>query len=354
MKQTKCSVILFPILCLLVCLTLFFMAGPSQVLAAEKPVVKLRYGCYMTKSSLDAPPFWFLEEVSKRSGFKIQVEEYFSGTLAKAPDCLDALGKGVYDLGWVSSAYTPGKTPFSMMVASACLVGKTTKSVLAANDEFVRVFPPAEAEYTRANVKYLFSTGVYHYDFIGTKAIKTLADVKGTKGRTYGYQSKAWAALGGVPVTISITEAYDALQKGMVDGVMSPPNYTYSTFRFYEVGKHFTKMNFGCIPAAFLINQNTWKKLPEAVKQAMVEVIKEIPAKGAEMITAPELGAIESMRQKGVAIHTLSDEDYKSLDKLGITIADMLVDDLTKKGVKDVRKGMDIYLKLLNKYLAQE
>lgn len=355
MKQMRRTMDVFSILCLLVCFLFLCFAGPGQVFAADQSVIKLRYGNYTAKSGIDDLAEWFFNEVSRRSGVKLQVEYYHTGTLAKAPDCLNALGVGVYETGWISPAYTPGKIPYAMMLNAACLVGKTIPSLLAANDEFERTFAPAEAEMTQSNVKYLFTSGVWQYCWTGTKPIKSLADIKGLKGRTFGYQSKAWAALGGVPVNISISEAYDALQKGMVDGVLMSPNTASTSLRLHEVGKEFTKLNFGCLPVPVLMNLNTYNKLPDVVKKTMLEVSKETPKKGEELIAGPELGAIENMRKAGVnIINTLPDEDYKTMDKLGITITDMLVEDLTKKGVKDVRQAMDIYLKLLDKHLAQK
>ena len=354
MKQMRRTVNVISCLCLLSCFLLLSFAGVAQVSAADKPVVKLRYGSYTTKLTIDDLAVWFLDEVSKRSGVEIKVDYYYSGTLAKAPDCLNAISTGVYDVGWVSSAYTPGKTPYSMMTNSACIVAKNVYSLLTANNEFVQTFKPAQDEFKKANMKYLFSSGAWHYCWIGTKAIKTLEDVKGKKGRTFGYQAKAWSALGGVPVSISAAESYDALQKGLVDGILMTPNLSHGAFRFSEVGKQFTRLDFGCLPVPFLINLDTWNKLPEVVKQAMVEVSKETPKKGVDLIAGPELGAIEKMRKAGVAIYTLPDEDHKRLDKLGATIMDQLVEDLTKKGVKDARQAMDLYLKLLDKYFAQE
>ena len=334
-------------------LTTFFITTPL-IFAKDKPVVKLKYGSYIPRSSLDDPVFCFFSEVSKRSGVKIDVDPYFSGTLAKPQDCLNAIGIGVYDIGWISSAYTPGKLPYAMMVASAPIVAKSIHSLLAANDKFVQSFKPATAEYKRSNVKYMFSTGVWHYDYIGTKPIKSLDDIKGVKARTYGYQSKAWVALGGVPITLSITESYDALQKGIVDGVLSQANHMDHTFRMSEVAKNFTKLNFGCCPAPVIINLDTWNNLPEIVKQTMLEVAAEMPERGGKLIIAPELEAIENMKNKGVIVNQLSIEEQKRLSQLGITIADQLVDDLSARGVKEVRKAMDIYLSNLDKYSKEE
>jgi len=354
MKHNKGLMKVFGIPCLLVCVMFMCLTGPGQVFAKEKSVIKMRYGSYAPKTSVDEPVMWFIDEVSRRSGVKIELETYFSGTLAKAPDCLSAISEGVYDIGWISSAYTPGKLPYAMMVGSTPLVARSVYSLLAATDEVVRTFEPAEAEYKNAKVKFLFNSGIWHYDYIGTKPIKTLDDIKGIKARTYGYYSKAWSALGGVPVTISIMEAYDALQKGIVDGVLIQAFFMEHGLRLSEIAKHFTKLDFGCLPTPVIMNLETWNQLPETVKKAMQEVAKEMPKKAVQLITSPELGAIDRMKAKGVMVNILSAEDTTRLIELSSVISDQIVNDLAARGVKDTRKAMDIYLNALDKYLAQE
>jgi len=353
MKQNRLKTNVWSIY-LLACILFLFFAGAGQVFAKDKSVIKLRYGSYAPKTSIDAPAMWFIEEVSKRSGVKIELETYFSGTLAKASDCLSAIGEGVYDIGWLSSAYTPGKLPLAMMVGSTPLVAKSVYSLLAATDEVVNTFEPAKAEFKKAKVKFLFNGGIYHYDYIGTKPIKTLDDIKGVKARTYGYYSKAWAALGGVPVTLSITEAYDGIQKGMIDGVLTQAFFMVHALRLTEVAKHYTKLDFGCIPAPVIMNLKTWNKLPEAVQKAMIEVAQEMPKQGAKLIVGPELSAIDTMKKQNVTINYLSEKDKAQVMKLSKDISDQLVNDMTARGVKDAREAMDIYLKALKKYRAQE
>lgn len=337
--------------CLIIALAgLLLMTIPTGFASAKTDTIKLRYGSYSPRGIIDDPILWFFEEVSKRSGVKIKLEPYFSGTLAKPMDCLDAIGYRAYDVGWISPAFTPGKTPLAMILGSTPLVAQSIYSMLSAADEVVRTCQPVMDEFLKAKVKFLFHTGVGQYELISTKPVKSLENIKGLRVRTFGYQAKAWAELGGTPVTIPITDAYDALQKGVVDGVLTQPFSMYKGLRLYEVAKNFTKVDFGCLPAPVVMNVDAWNELPENVKKEMVALVGGIPAEADKFLTNPDLSSIEGMKKEGVAIYDLSPEDKARIQETGQVIAQSIVADFTAKGVSGAKDVMDMYLKALEKY----
>jgi hypothetical protein len=54
------------------------------------------------------------------------------------------------------------------------------------------------------------------------KPVRTMANAKGMKIRSTGFSAKVAKALGGVPVAMGQGGAYEALQKGVVEGTLSP------------------------------------------------------------------------------------------------------------------------------------
>jgi TRAP-type C4-dicarboxylate transport system substrate-binding protein len=351
MKKRENSKALIGSAYLAVALAVFsLIIGLALPTSTEAQSIKLKYGSYGPQSVIDDPVLWYINEVSKRSGTKIEVETYFGGILAKPADCLDAIGTGVYQIGWISPVFTPGRTPLATIPNGTPLVVPTLTVGCKAADELIRTFPPAAAEYEKANVKYLFQTGIWQYDVICRKPIKTLEDIKGLRIRTFGYLSKAWAELGGTPVMVPISEAYDNLQKGSVDGVAISPFSLYKGLRLYEVAKYFTKFDLGCLPTPVLMNMAAFNKLPQNVRKAMLEVAKEMPAKVDEIISRQELAAIEGMKKDGVTEYELSASDKARIREVGKSIVKTVVDDLTSKGVSNAKEAMDIYLAAIQKY----
>ena len=70
-----------------------------------------------------------------------------------------------------------------------------------------------------------------------------MEDLKGMKIRGTGTSIKVVEALGATPVAMPQPETYDALQKGVVDGLVSPIE-TLKGWKFAEVIKSTTE-NFG-------------------------------------------------------------------------------------------------------------
>jgi TRAP-type C4-dicarboxylate transport system substrate-binding protein len=317
---------------------------------AEAQVVKLKYGTYAPQSVIDEPELWFINEVSRRTGIKIELETYFGGTLAKPPDCLDAIGKGVYDTGWISPIFTPAKTPLGSMVNATPIVVPNLTGGTAAANFLVRTFPPAAAEYQKSNVKVLFHTGVWNYKLITKKPVKSLDDIKGLRVRTFGYLSRAWAELGGVPVTISVAETYDALQKGTIDGALTGPVSMHQSLRLTEIAKNYFNLDLGCLPCPALMNLDVWNKLPDKVRKEMQNLERDMPKMVDQITTREELKAIESMKKEGVTVHEISAADKARIAEVGKVIAKIVVDDLTSKGVTNAKEAMDIYLTAIEKY----
>lgn len=331
-------------------MALSFVAISQDVSAAEAKSIKLRYGSYGPKSVIDDPVLWFIDEVSKRTGVEIELETYYAGTLAKPPDCLDAIGNGVYDFGWISPAFTPAKIPHAIIPNSVPLIISRMEVGLKAADELAQTYHPAVEEYKASNVKLLFHTGVWHYNLISKKPVKSLDDIKGLKVRTFGYLSKAWAELGGVPVSISVAEAYDSLQKGVIDGVLMTPFAIWKSLRLSEVAKNFTRVDLGCLPTPVLMNMNSWNNLPEKVRNEMNNLAIEMPYKAAQITREIEFNAIESMEKEHIKIFELGTEDKNKINKVKQSITNIVVEDLTAKGIKNAKEEMELFLELIQKH----
>jgi TRAP-type C4-dicarboxylate transport system substrate-binding protein len=334
-------------MCILIFALIAFGFGTTPVRAQE---LKLKIGGYAPRAVYDEVIFWYFDEVSKRTGLKFTFETYFGGTLAKAQDCLDAIGKGVYDVGWIPTTFTPHKTPLSMIPETTPLVVSNLEVISKAANDLIRTLPAAAAEFENSNVKYLWHNAIFDFQLICRKPVRSLDDAKGLRIRTYGYFSKAWADLGGVPVNLAIPEVYDALQKGVLDGALSQPEAMYKVMRLYEVARYYTKMEFGCIAMPVVMNNKVWNNLPEKARKAMQDVSFEMPKIVDQMVSKTHLEAIDGMRKSGIEMYELPAADKARLKTEAGVISKYVVDDLTAKAVTNATAAMDIYLSAVEKY----
>ena len=80
---------------------------------------------------------------------------------------------------------------------------------------------------------------------ICTKPIKSIADFKGKRIRTYGFAYPALVqALGGTPVSMSSSDGYEALQRGILDCSPIGPSLAHG-WKYDEVAKYYIDVPIG-------------------------------------------------------------------------------------------------------------
>jgi TRAP-type C4-dicarboxylate transport system substrate-binding protein len=329
---------------------LFFMTSWCVAAPAVQKIV-LKYGSYAPRVGHDEPLIWWADEVSRRSGVKIEYEFFWAEALAKAADCFDAIGAGAYDVGWLSPIFTPGKTPYMAIANSTPLTTSDLEVICAAHDELGRK-GPGKAEFEKGNIKYLFAYGVWDYNLIGIKPIKTLEDVKGYRCRTFGYLAIPWKELGGVPISIPMPDVYNAFQSGLLDGALHQP-VTFVKAKYYEYAKNFTYMGFGCLPGPFVMNMDKWNSLPPNVQKVMLEVSEEMPRHVLEITKRAEMAAIEELKQKGVKFYDLPASDRKRIKILAKKVWKEIGTSVDSKGLPGT-KAVKLWTGLVKKYEAEK
>lgn len=115
------------------------------------------------------------------------------------------------------------------------------------------------------------------------KVVRTPDDLKGLKLRTpSANQADVIRALGAVPVAMPITAAYQAIEKGTVDGSIVGISVVKS-YKLAEVVKNFVVgLPFGYSPILIGANQRAYDALNPAQKAKFDELTKDINKIGAE------------------------------------------------------------------------
>lgn len=111
------------------------------------------------------------------------------------------------------------------------------------------------------------------------RPMHSVADFSGLKMRiqsskVLGAQMKA---LGANPQVMAFSEVYTALQQGVVDGTENPVSNFY-TQKMHEVQKHMTMSNHGYLGYTVIVNKMFWEGLPDDVRNALAQAMKEATA----------------------------------------------------------------------------
>jgi TRAP-type C4-dicarboxylate transport system substrate-binding protein len=266
--------------------------------------VELSYAWYQPANTLDSRIIqWWADEVQKRTKGAVTIKVYWGGTLAGARETAEAVRTGTADMGCtVWSAYYPqqfslysindGPIPFQNKPLA---IWKATERL---SQEFSKEF---DAMLTANNVRRLTYYGVGNLHIISKKPISKLSDFKGLKIRCSGpLHTTLLKAVGAAPMNLPAHEAYDALQKGVLDGSVASIDFV-NWFKYYETCKYFTKVGMGgSSNSGTMINLDVWKKLDPGVQKVFTDLRKEYPDYAAKMQSTDAEAIYKMIEQNGV------------------------------------------------------
>jgi len=206
----------------------------------------------------------WIEEINKAGEGKVSIKLFPAGALGKAPEQFDLAEKGVADLTYHLADYTPGRFPLTT-VFSLPFMPPSGEKVSEAMWKTFQKESKYQEEYGKVKVLALFGHPGGHFHTV-KKPINTMADFKGLKIRTANPSiSKALSLWGAVPVAQPITETYQSLQLGVLDGTVLVWE-GMGVFKLNEVTKFTTVADLYTMPMMIVINKDVWEGLPGDVK----------------------------------------------------------------------------------------
>jgi TRAP-type C4-dicarboxylate transport system substrate-binding protein len=259
---------LSPIMVVLLC-GLLFVGLPAL---AQAKVIKLVYTDHNPPTSygtIHANAVW-LDRLEKATNGQIEIERYFGETLAKGTDAWNAAKTGVADMAWCAMGYWPGMAPLTEIMQLPFIPFKSAEQASGIFRKLYNTFPEMQQEYADVHVLIHYTAGMYRLLTV-KKQVKTLEDLKGLKIRALGGpQTDAMKALGAVPTMVPFSDAYMALQKGVIDGVITPIG-ACEIFNFHEVGKYMTHVVIATAPFSITMNKAKWNSLPPDIQEAITK-----------------------------------------------------------------------------------
>jgi TRAP-type transport system periplasmic protein len=209
-------------------------------------------------------------DLKQRSGGSIQATLYPGGLLTPAAQTFDSVMTGIADIGFGPMGVTPGRFPMTEVIEQPLGIKSALMMTRLANG-FIRAFKPKEF----GEVKVLFllcaSPGLLH-----TKnPVRGLEDLKGMKVRCLGGNAaKVLKTLGAVPIVIPTGDTYDALRKGIVDGVVAAWD-SLETMKWGEILPYTTVSYYAAVsaPGFVVMNKAKWDSLlPDLAKNNRSDV----------------------------------------------------------------------------------
>ncbi|HVN23910.1 MAG TPA: TRAP transporter substrate-binding protein [Syntrophorhabdales bacterium] len=309
----------------------FILSLGTVVLKAHAQTVTLRYSNFFPaphKNSMLAEEW--CKEIEKRTNGKVKFNYFPGATLTPAAQTYDSVEKGIADVGLSVLGYTMGKFPLTE-VTDLPLGSQTGMLATKMNNAYYQKFKPKEFDGTQVMFLSGHGPGLLH---TAKKQVTKLEDVKGMKIRGTGLSAKIIQHLGGAPVGMPMTETYDAISKGVVEGVLAP----FEAMKGWKLGEvcNFTVLDYGASYSTdffVVMNKAKWNSLPADVKQIIQKVNEEWIEKQGKVWDEIDQEGKQLMSAQGKKITALSKEEDAKWVKAVRPILDEYVAQAKAKGL---------------------
>lgn len=295
------------------------------------PAIELKWSNYFPVPAMQSKICEeFIKDIEARTQGKVKFSYFPAGTLVSPAKMYDGVEQGISDIGLSNLSYTVGR--FKMTELLDLPLGFPNAWV--ANhvvNEFYKKFKPKEWDKVHMLAMHASPLLVM---MTAKKPVYKMEDLKGMNIRGQGYVAEVAAALGATPRAIATPEVYDAVLKGVLDGIYIPME-TMRAFRFAEVIKYVTESwSIGQLHTFYLImNKDTWNKLPEDVKKVFNEYPFE--EKFATTWNAIDIDGKNLGMEKKLEFIQLSPDEAQKWIKAADTVIEKYVKSLVAQGFKE-------------------
>lgn len=289
----------------------------------------------------------FAKELEHRTHGRVQVRYFAGGSLLQAPQIIGGVESGIADIGLSQIDYTPGRMPV-MEVAELPFGYQTGWVASQVMNDFYNNFRPKGFD----GVKILWMHACPPAMLITKKPVRTLEDLKGLIIRAPGTFGKIIHALGGTPAPTPMVEVYDAMAKGVIDGLFDPYE-TLRTFKFADVAKYVTVTwsMAPCRPFYVAMNKGAYNRLPPDIKGIFDELCGEFREKFALMWNSVDFVGKAYGKKEGVKYIELSNAESEKWKKAIQPVFENYVDSMVKKGYSEQQvEGWIKYIKKRRDY----
>ncbi|MCO6188416.1 TRAP transporter substrate-binding protein DctP [Rhizobium sp. L1K21] len=246
------------------------------------------------------------EKIKAASGGRIDYELYCDGKLGKMGDTVNRVEYGLAEVGWdIPLAYGQRFAPLGVVgvpglykdpAKAAGALWKLYESGVIPEDSAVRI----------ALLQTFGNTSLWTKDKV--EDLTTLDGLKiamGSRERAITLQS-----MGAAPVNLRVPEYYQAVAKGVADGIFSTDTSVFD-FSMTELLKYNYRASFGGGVVGLFMNKNWYSSLPDELKKVIDENSGYEGSKWASNLLAESEKVLlkNAETDHGVTVHKLTPEE---------------------------------------------
>ncbi len=261
----------------------------------------------------------FAEKVKEVTKGEVLISVKAGGQLGiKGPESLRAARDGIVPLIDMSLPQQVGDEPVLGFDALPYLADNFDELKLAQS----LVMADYEKVFAKHNQKLLYMVPWPNIYIFSKKPVKTLADLKGQKMRTFDKNSTdLMTKLGMTPVQLVIADVVPALASGGLDATSTSAG-TAAAQKYWEFTKFAYQTNHGWTTNGLVVNLDAWKKLKPEHQAAIEKLAKELQPQFWDIAKAEDAKASALLRQNGMTVEMADPAMITEMRKVAIPLWD--------------------------------
>ena len=280
------------------------------------------------------------QELVDESNGRINLEIYTTGQLGNADEQYSIASSGTADIALGVHGYTSGKFPLTSVsdlpfVFSSAVEGSQVLQQLYSE------FSDLQEEHAET-VPLWFFTGELN-QILSTKEIKSLEDLKGLKVRSPSQtMNKVLEELGAIPVSMSVTDIYESLSKGVIDAAMAGLS-TVNEMKLHEVIDYITIVNISSSSMFVTMNKNVYENIMnESDKELLLHLAEDNSQLSGKVFDQSSKDGLETAKNEGIQIYEIPEEELSRWKDRTQPIIGNWIDNMNSRNLP----GQEIYDRL--------
>ena len=240
----------------------------------------------------------FADDVSKATGGKLQIQTHSNGSLIKHPEIKRAVQTGQVPIGEVLISVLSNESPLFAFDSNPFLANSYAKE----RNLWSVARPHIEKKLDAQGIRLLYSVPWPPQGVYTKKEISSLADLKGTKFRTYSPTTSRFAELiGAVPTTVQVPDIPQAFRTGLVDAMITS-GATGVDSQAWDYLSHYYNTRAFLPQNMVIVNKAAFGKLGAAEQKAVLAAAKQAEPRGWKTSEAENEGYVKTMASHGIKI----------------------------------------------------
>jgi TRAP-type C4-dicarboxylate transport system substrate-binding protein len=258
----------------------------------------------------------FASDVEKATGGKLVLTVHANGSLFKAPEIKRAVQGGQAQIGELLLSGYSNEDPLFGIDSVPFLATSYPESRKLWNVSRKAI----EDRFARQGMKVLYAVPWPPQGIYANKELKSVADMKGLKMRTYNPATSRIAELvGAQPTTIQAAELAQALATGVVNANITSGATGYDS-KSWEYVKFFYDVQAWLPKNAVIVNQKAFDALDKPIQQAVLKAAADAETRGWKVSEEKTKFYLEQLAKNGMKVEAPAASFKAELKKIGDTM----------------------------------